>query len=360
MMRFFRKNVRSIMLVVVVLFVVSCFAGYGMYGGRGQSGSARDYAVAKIGGNRKIMLSKLEEEVARQLQNMGMAQNISPDDYPDIRKNVLEQMAIMAEIEKEIKSRNIKVLPASVDEAYSGIQASFPTREIFLQQLEQAGFDEKKIKEDIAEQLKQRTLFEEVVGVVSVDQAEIRSYYDTMAAVNAPSLTKQAGFTMNLAHFSNRDAAQRAYDGASSGQKWDDVMAAVKSGDLLDFVPYDLPVFIQTAQLTDKVAYLENAPMNVVTKPVEIANGDYMIAIKRTEQKAGTATLDESSADIEMMVRAQKEQSLQLQFIQDLKSRVVIEILDKKLFEKPEPVSPDIALPESEPAEKEEAASADQ
>lgn len=355
------------MLVVVVLFVVSCFAGYGMYSGGGRGNSrdgARDYAVAKIDGNKKIMLSKLEEEVARLLQNMGMTQNVTPEDYPGIRKNVLEQMAIMAELEKEIKSRSIKVSPASVDETYSGIRASFPTQEIFMQQMQQAGLDEKKLKENITEELKQRMLFEEVVSGVSVDQAEVRSYYDTMAAASSSTLTKQAGFTMNLAHFSSLSAAQDAYDAVNSGKEWNDVMTTAKSGDVLDFIPYEAPVFIPTAQLTDQAAYLKNAPMNTVIKPAEIASGDYLVVIKRDEQKAGTASFDEISADIEMMLRGQKGQALQSAFIQDLKARVVIEILDEELFKTPEPISADVES--SEPGEnadekpQEEAVSEDQ
>ncbi len=327
------------MLVIVVLFVVSCFAGYGMYSGGGRSASGdgtRDYAVAKVDG-KKIMRSALETEVAQLLQNMGMAGNITSDDYPAIRKSVLDQMAIMAELEKEIASRGIKVTPASVDEAYNSVESSFPTKEIFLQQMQQAGLDEKKLKENITEQLRQRMLFDQVMAGVSIDQTEIRSFYDTMAAVNSPMVTKQAGFNMNLAHFSNMQAAQKAYDEVSAGKKWDDAMKSAKSGDVLDFIPYEAPVFIPTAQLTDKAAYLKTQPLNTVTKPVEIASGDFLLGIKRTEQKEGTAPFDEISGDVEMMLRGQKGQQLQSKFIQDMKSRANIEILDEDLFKTPEP-----------------------
>lgn len=338
MMQFFRKNVRSIMLVVVVLFVVSCFAGYGMYNpGRGGAGDGnRDYAVAKING-KKIMRSQLETEVAQLLKNMGMEGNITSDDYPAIRKSVLEQMGIMAELEKELASRNIKVIPASVDEAYSNIEANFPTKEIFMQQMQQAGVDEKQLKENITEQLKQRMLFDQVMADVSIDQTEIRSFYDTMAAVNSPMVTKQAGFDMNLAHFGTMQAAQKAYNEVSGGKKWDEVMGSAKSGDVLDFTPYDAPVFIATEQLPDTVAYLKTQPMNTPTKPVEIGSDDILIAIKRKEQKSGTAPFDEISGDVEMMLRGQKGQQLQSQFIQDMKSRANIEILDEDLFKTPEP-----------------------
>lgn len=352
------------MLVIVVLFVVSCFAMYGPRAGGSPSSGGRDYAVAKVDG-KKVMISKIEQDVAQMLQNMGMNQSVSSEDLPAFRTSILEQMAIMAELEKEIKSRNIKVTPNLVDDAFENIQASFPTREIFLQQMQQAGLDEKKLRENITEQLKQRMLFEDVVAGVSIDKTEIRSQYDTLAAIDSPNLVKQAGFTMNLAHFSSLEAAQKAFNEITGGKKWDDSMKEAKSGDVLEFIPYDAPVFIAAEQLSNEAAYLKNQPMNTVSKPVEIASGDYLMAIKRTEQKAGKATFDEISGDIEMMLRGQRGQSLQSQFIQDLKNRAVIEILDKEFFKTPEPitkgVSEDVAeTEENKPKSDKKAVSGDQ
>lgn len=355
MMQFFRKNTRSIMLVVVVLFVVSCFAMYNPRGERSSASAARDHAVAKVDG-KKVMASKIEQDIARIFENQGMSQNITSEDLPAIRSNILEQMAIMAEIEKEIKTRNIKVSPDLLDETIEGIQASFATREIFLQRLQQEGLDEKKLKENITEQLKQRLLFEEIAAGVSVDQGEVRSLYDTMAAVNSPNLAKVAGFTMNFAHFSNLEAAEKAFNKITAGKKWDDSMKEAASGDVLTFIPYDEPVFIPSDQFTDQFAFLEKQQMNIISKPVEIESGDYMLTIKRTEQKAGTATFDEISGDIEMMLQRQKGEALQTKFIQDLKNRAAIEILDEKFFKIPEPlveeaVSEDVTEPAPQAAE---------
>lgn len=356
MMQFFRKNTRSIMLVIVVVFVVSCFAMYGTSNPRGSAGG-RDYAVAKVDG-KKIMYSRLEQDVAQMLQSMGgMQPNVTSEDMPAIRVNVLDQIAILAEIEKEIKARGIKIRPESVDEAYDSIAASFPTREIFMQQMQQAGVDEKKLKENLTRQLRQNALFEEIVAEVSIDKAEVRSYYDTMSAVNAPMLMKQEGFTMVMAHFANLESATKAYDDINGGKKWDDVMNGAKSGDVLEFIPYDAPVFIPTAQLTEQASFLRTQALNAVSKPIEIDAGDYMLAIKRTEQKAGTASFDEISGDIERMLRGQKGQALQSKFIQDMKNRSVIEILDNELFKVSEPTDE----PETEATDSgEQAASGDQ
>ncbi len=63
-MRSLRENVRWIMLVIVVVFVLSIFGMYGFGGRRSapQQEGMRDYPVAQIDG-KKIMRSSLENNV---------------------------------------------------------------------------------------------------------------------------------------------------------------------------------------------------------------------------------------------------------------------------------------------------------
>jgi hypothetical protein len=61
-----------------------------------------------------------------------------------------------------------------------------------------------------------------------------------------------------------------------------------------------------------------------------------MIVIKRSKEAAGTMSYDEASADIEQMLIGRKQQSLQSDFLQELKGKASIEILDQSLFNNPE------------------------
>ena len=61
MLRTLRNHTKVIMIIVILFFVASCFAGYGLYvRGGGEGEGMRDYPVAEIDG-REVMRSALEQ-----------------------------------------------------------------------------------------------------------------------------------------------------------------------------------------------------------------------------------------------------------------------------------------------------------
>lgn len=334
MMQYFRKNVRTIMLVVVVLFIISCFAGYGMYsGGNGASADGtQDYAVAKINGQ-DVMRSTMDYEMVQFVQSRGLAQTISDDDLPYVRSMILDQMAIMAELDKEIAARKISVSKEELDATMKEIESSFPTKEIFLQEIQRVGMDEKALRDDVELQMKRQMVFDGVVAPASTDQQEMRTFYDTLKEY---AFQKPEGFTMNIAHFTTEAAATAAQEKVKGGTAWDEVMTTA-SPDVLNYIPYESPVFVPVSEMLGNVEYLKDVPLDEVTAPVELTSDDFMIVVKRTKQDAGTADYDEVSADIEMMILNQKRQGLQSQFLQTLRSTAVVEVLDQDLIKTPEP-----------------------
>lgn len=345
MMQFFRKNVRSIMLVVVVLFVISCFAGYGMYSG-GSGGDeqtpqgAPDYAVAVVDGA-QIMRSRMDYEMAQMIQAMGMAGTISDDDLPAVRSSILDQMAVMAELDKEVSARNIATTAEEVDATIKEIEGSFPTREIFLQEMERAGMDEKRLRSEMETQLKREKVLEQVIAPASTDEQELRTFYDMLKSY---AFQKPEAFLVNLAHFRTEASAQRAKESVGSGTPWNEVMLAA-SPDVLNYTTYENKVMIPVSEMQNEVAFLLDAPMDEVTAPVMLASEDYMIVVKREKQEAGTAAYDEVSADIEMMILNQKRQGLQSQFMQELRTRAAVEILDPTIFAQPASVDQTVEAP---------------
>ncbi|MDR0649478.1 MAG: SurA N-terminal domain-containing protein [Synergistaceae bacterium] len=344
MMQYFRKNVRWIMLIIVILFVVSCFAGYGMYtGGRGDGTS--DYIVARIDGDR-VMRSEIEQEAGRMIQSMGMSESVTSADLPSIRSNVLDQLAIVKKLDQEVKSRKITATKDEIDAAFGDIESSFPTRELFLQQMQAAGLDERKLKSSIEEQILRQKVFDEVVAPASADEQEKRAFYDTMKAAFA--FQRPEGFNVNVAHFTTEESAKAARAEVASGKAWDGVMEAA-SADVLDYSPYASPILAPLSQLTGPLEPLKDLPINKVTDVIKIADGDFLVAVKRSKEAARTSAYDEVSADIEQMVLGQKRQGLQANFLQDLRSKANVEILDDTIFSRPEvsaPAIPDDAAPE--------------
>lgn len=342
MMQFLRKNVRAIMLIVVVLFVVSCFAGFGGFGGGsggGENGSGatlKDYAVATINGE-KIMRSFLEQQVVMEIQNAGMTGDISEDELPRIREWKLGQLALRSEIDKEVVARKITVSKEEVNEMLKKIEGAFPTKELYLQEMQRLGMDDKKLRAEVEQDMHRMKLFDKVVEPASADESEIRTYYDVLKDF---SFRKDEGFNINVAHFKKQETADAARGELNGGKNWDDVMASL-SGDVADFTPYENKIFVPSASLINELAFILDAPMGTATAPVEIVSDDFMIVVKRDSQEAGVSTFDEVSGDIRDMVLEQKRQTLQNEFMQELHAlaQKQIEILDPAIFPEPVPVT---------------------
>ena len=138
MLRLMREHVKVIMTTVIVLFVLSCFAGYGLYSrsGNRNSGGTQDYPVAEVNG-KNIMRSQIENGIGKMADQYNQ-KDITSADLPILRKAVLDSLVIQDEVNKEIKNRNIDVNKDEVDAEYVKIMDNYPTREEFKAYLERS------------------------------------------------------------------------------------------------------------------------------------------------------------------------------------------------------------------------------
>jgi hypothetical protein len=359
-MQYLRKSIRPIMLLIVIVFVASCFF---MYGSSNRSGSAAqapqdvsgdmivDHDVAVIDGER-ITLSRLELEVAQFIRGMGLETNASSADLPAFRTTVIDRMATLKELDKEITSRKITVSKEETDSAIEEIESTFPTREIYLQELQNAGITEAELRQTVEENIKRSKIMEEVTKAVSTDEAELLNFYEMMKEYEY-NFQKPEGFMMDIAHFSTEEAAEAARAELSSGKSWDDVIAAA-SMDVLDSSGTGSRMFIPSDQMIDEAESLKTLSMDIPSNVITFTSDDHMIAVKRTKEEARTATFDEVSSDIEQTLLGQKQMSLQSQFMQELRARANVEILDQEIFSIP---SSDVSIDaEISPDVQEEAA----
>ncbi|GHV29691.1 peptidylprolyl isomerase [Synergistales bacterium] len=327
MMHFFRKNVRWIMLAVVVLFVISCFAGYGMYGGAGTA-SGGDRTVARVDGKR-VMYSEIERDLGRVIQNAGsQGGSITSADYPAVRTNILDNLAVTAEMDKEVKKRGIKLSNEEIDVQIKNIKQSFPTNEMFLQQLQAAGLDERGLRTEIERGALRQKLIEQVTEGVSTDEKECRIFYESMKAF---AFQRPEGFKINVAQFGTQESAEAARQAIEKGGAWDSV---IKSGDtdLLQSSPYAEPIFVPSEQMKGDFAFLKDYPLNKISKVVKISDSEYTIAIKRSKEAAGTAPYEDVSSDIKQMMIGQKKDRAQSEYMSELRKRANVEVLDPELF----------------------------
>ena len=331
MLRHMRNHVKSIMITVIVLFVVSCFAGYGLYsrsGNKASNGSMQDYPVAEVDG-KKVMRSQIENNLGRIAEQYGQ-QDISSKDLPVLRKAVLDSIVIEAEVEKEIKTRSIKVTNDEIDAAYVKIMDGYPTREEFMANLERTGTTEKAVKADIEKQLAQEKLMESVNSGIEVTDKEAHAFYDT--AKNF--LYKQpAGVMTNIATFKSKKAAELAQKAIAGGAAWDKIMEEHKA-DIESSTPYDKPVLMTEQMFTQSpaLAKLKTLELNKLS-PVTVIEGEHAyIAIKRSKAAEKTLSYAEVSADVMNAIKGQKSQEKQNEFYQTLLSRATVKILDAQIF----------------------------
>jgi len=326
-----RTQVKWIMAAIVVVFVLSIFLMYGPGGGRGTG--SKDYAVAEVDGNR-IMRSQIESglaEMAEQAQNT----EITSEDLPLLRQNVLDSIIIEAALKKEAKEKNIKVTDEEVQKIITQIESQFPTKEAFMQYMEQSGINEKKMKEDVADRLAQQKVLESVAGNVVVSDDEVLKFYESTKDL---FFRRPAGYNVNFASFGTKEQAQKAREQLVAGTQWDKVLEGLSS-DVRNSTPYEKPTFVAEKDLTGEMKVLLNLPVGKPSPVLSVTSEDILLVMKRSKSPERILALSEVKGEIQKMLQAQRERELQQKFFQELKSNTSVKILDPSIF--PAPKSPE-------------------
>ncbi|NLI96167.1 MAG: peptidylprolyl isomerase [Synergistaceae bacterium] len=334
LMNTLRTQVKWIMAAIVVIFVLSIFLMYGPGGGRG-SGS-KDYAVAEVDGKR-IMRSQIEAglaEMADQVQD----RQISSEDIPLLRQNVLDSIIIEAGLKKEAKNRGIQVTDEEIAKVIDQIEGQFPTKEAFMQYMQQSGINEKKMRQDIADRLAQQKVIEGIAKGVVVSDDEVAKFYDSTKDL---FFRRPAGYEVNFASFGKKEQAQKAREQLLAGKEWDKVIEAA-SQDVKNSTPYAKPTFVAEKDLTGPMKILLDLPMGKMSPLISVTSEDILLVLKRSRSPERTLSLAEVKEEIHKMLKAQKEREIQQKFLLDLKAGMQVKILDPSIFPAPkEPESGD-------------------
>lgn len=321
MLRHMRKHTRVIMIVVITFFVLSCFAGYGLYARSGNVGSG-DYAVAKING-RKIMRSSVESTMVRIAERSGISE-ITESDWISLRQTALDSMAVQVELEKEIKSRKLDVTKDEIESAYVNLMDSYPTREAFKQFLDNSGLKERAVKDDIKAQIQRDKVIQAMTSEIAVSDQDAREFYDVTKTV---LYQRDDGYIADIASFRVKDTAQKAQAAIDGGANWDAVLEEHKS-DLLASTSSDKSSEISELTMKDNLEFLKTYPLNKVSPVIDIAENEFAFVIKRSKVSARILPFDEVSEDVINSVRTQRADGV----FEDLRDRAKVEILDASIF----------------------------
>ena len=348
MMLKLRTQMRWIMLVIVVAFLLSTFL---MYEGRGtrrgsrqaSDGSMEDYEVAAING-KPLMRSELEQRMRSYLESYGQ-RGLASLDVPALYKSLLDQYVFELQLAQEVRDRGIRISDAEAEQAMKDYaDQAFPTREAFYQSLERSGITVEEYKKGIARQMANEQLLRSAVGEVVVSEDEAVQFYDTMKSL----LYRQPeGFRVYLAQFAASADAEALRESLMAGESWEKATSgdAVASRDVIS-VTAEAIFLPESAFESGALAPMKSLDVGQVSPVFELASDDFAVGLKSERVGERITPYDDVSADIRVLLRQQKERQNIEDFEKLLLEKAKVEIHDPALFAVSEPA----ASGDSEPA----------
>lgn len=337
-MKTLRTQVKGIMISVVVLFVISIFAGYGMYTRSGGSKSGeRDYVVAEINGD-KVMRSQLEHGVADLAERSG-AKSVTEADVVRLRRQFIDNLAIGQELRKEVAVRNIDVSEAEVDAALKNIQDRFPTIEAYREYIQQQQISEKALRKEISDNIAQQKILATEVSNVVISGDEDVQFYETFKDL---FFTRPEMILAHAAHFNSLEKAQLFSEALLAGASWNDV-GRTFSDDLTYPVSEDSTVVLAKGRVPEKLwTTVVSLDDGAVAPPVEISDDIYVLG-RISGDEGGAVSFENVSADVRELILGEKRREAQNAYFASLRERAKVVLLDAPLFADPatESASPD-------------------
>ena len=373
MMNFLRKQMKWVMGIIVVAFLLSTFLMYEGRGtrrspGRNPDGTMTDYEVAKING-RSLMRSELERRLRDYLSNYS-SRSAESLDMPAIYQAVLDQAVLEAQLAKAVEEQGIRVSDADAERAMKDYaDRYYPTRETFYQALANSGVKVEDYKRSLARQMATEQVIRNAIGEVEISEDRAVEFYDTMKAF---VYTTQEGYMLHMADFRTNGDAEFMRSLLEAGQTWEEIVSKdeLASHDVINVTRE--PVFLPTSAFNvGTLSALASLDIGQVSPVFMVTSFDYAVGLKTEHRDAEVKTYEEVSGDIKTMLTNQEERRRLNAFERGLKESAQLVINDQELFAIPdvsgdvvrahEDLIPELAelesVSESEPATEAEATS---
>ena len=273
----------------------------------------------------------------RLIKNLEVKANqpVPPDRRDEVYRRTLDELLTYTVLSQEIRARKVTVTDAEVDSHIQQLQTRFPTEDAFKKALDARGMTLEKLKEDTRIDISINKMVEtEVASQQAPSSAQVREFYDKNPekfkqdeAVRASHILFRVDEHADpAAKKKAMDEAQAVLKQARAGADFAELAkkhsadgSAQQGGDLNFFTRGQMvPAFDQAA---------------FAMKPGEISDivttqFGYHI-IKVTERRAASTVPFEQVSDRikEFLTEQQKQQKAEA-FIQSLKQKAKIEVLD--------------------------------
>lgn len=359
MMKKLRTQMRWIMIVIAVAFLLSTFLMYERRGGRGPrrdaDGNMVDYEVAEIDG-RPLMRSQIDARVRAWLDDYGRG-GMASFDLAEAYQAVLDSIVLEQQMAREVASRGIVVSDAEADrEMKAQIDMTYPTRETFYQALAQSGVKLDDYRRSLARQMANERLLREAIGDVEVSEDQAVQFYDTMKGL---FYRRPAGAMVHLADLATSDDAELLRARLAGGQSWEEATSSdVLPAQGVVNVTHE-PIFLSDASMSSgPLSPLGSLDVGAPSAVLSITSGDFAVALKTEILSESIRPYDDVSADIRVLLRQQEERQRLAEYEQTLMAQAQVTIHDPSLFPQPRPSDP-VAPPTDAPLSADVPASLD-
>ena len=149
-----------------------------------------------------------------------------PKDYQDLRRKILDTLVAQELLAQEAQKRGYKAPEDEVKKAVEQAQGQLPSKEVYLQRLENVGFTEASYAEDARQRLAVAQMVEkDITAKIQVTDQEIQEYYSANPAAFTPPEQVQVRHILITvaadADAGTRDAAKKKAEG---------ILAEIKGG----------------------------------------------------------------------------------------------------------------------------------
>lgn len=173
--RKFRKNMKPVIWVVTIFFLISLVAGYAM-SFKGHSAATTSQVAFKLNGE-KVTQMETQRTMAILSENYNryLGFTVNPEVMNVIGFNEVINKELTLQMAKELK---LKISNSEIDDQMDKIKANFPSNDQFKKAIMAQGYTTKTLENEIRESLLVQKVMSEINSSVKITPKEIEDYYN--------------------------------------------------------------------------------------------------------------------------------------------------------------------------------------
>lgn len=322
-------------LIVAAITAWTCAWGVSMAAEKKGQGTSEDVpkVVAKVNG--KAISGEQYQKLFRQMESSkgaGAQTDAAASDPKAMKEQVLERLITVEVLSQKAEQLKIQAEPQELDEKIQEIQESLGGEQAMKDALQSHGLSMEELKADIQRSLRiQKLLEREVFEKVTVDQGEVKGFYDSNPQVfRVPEQVRARHIIVRVKEGATegekkqaKEAIQKAAERIKKGESFEEVAkqvsqdgSAQRGGDLGYFSRGQMvPEFEEAAFSLEK---------GKVSQVVETKFGYHIIKLE-DRKEARTLSFQEVEPKIAEFLRQKKGEEQLKVFVDDLRSKAKIE-----------------------------------